>query len=250
MLVKRNDESLLNFKDDISSIVPAEKISYSQQVLDELRKLEKELTALEKVAQAETEKIKAAKSGASPAGLMGMTVNELAGQKSSLKTSDGTTHYDKAVLKSELALTPIGRFSIDAKAALEETKSYALKTQEKFDAVLKYFGENATLTPIQFFSTLSMFCRAFDKALEDVLKEEKKKAREARLQKMREEKEKEAERKKKLKEEGKDDAGGNANADKVPPLGAGVVTPKQRGKKLQASRRASTMTSTPSAFGL
>ena len=149
--------------------------------------------------------------------------------------------------QSELALTPIGRFSIDAKAALEETKAYALKTQEKFDAVLKYFGENETLTPIQFFSTLSMFCRAFDKALEDVLKEEKKKAREARLQKMREEKEKEAERKKKLKEEGKDDA--VEKVDKVPPLGGGV-NPVKRGKKLQASRRASTMTSTPSKFGL
>ena len=93
-----------------------------------------------------------------------------------------------------------------------------------------------------------MFCKAFDKALEDVLKEEKKKARELRLQKMREEKEKEAERRKKVKEEGKEEVG-EKGGDKLAELGGGPVTPKTRGKKLQASRRASTMTSTPSGFG-
>ena len=121
----------------------AEKISFSQLVVDELRKLEKELGALEKVAQEETARIKSEnEAGGGSLGLMGRTVSELAGQKSSLKTSDGTTHYDKAVIFGDLSLTPIGRFSIDAKDALEDTKVYAMKTQEKFNAVLKYFGEN------------------------------------------------------------------------------------------------------------
>ena len=149
-------------------------------VLDELRKLQKELTSLTKVAEDESDRIK----NCGDEGLvtsLRMSVSELAGQRSRLKTSDGTTHFDKAILdNNDLALTPIGRFSIDAKVALEEMKAYAEKTQEKFNNVLKYFGENDSLTPIQFFSTLGAFVKAFDNAVEDVQKEEKRKAREAR----------------------------------------------------------------------
>ncbi|GMI09629.1 hypothetical protein TrVE_jg9695 [Triparma verrucosa] len=255
MVVKRNDEknneTLLKFKEDIKSIVKAEKISFSQMVLDELRKLQKELTSLTKVAEDESDRIK----NCGDEGLvtsLRMSVSELAGQRSRLKTSDGTTHFDKAILdNNDLALTPIGRFSIDAKVALEEMKAYAEKTQEKFNNVLKYFGENDSLTPIQFFSTLGAFVKAFDSAVEDVQKEEKRKAREKRLLKMKEEKETEAERKRKLKEGGGGEGsprGSSSSRGSGAKLGDLPTTPRQKGK-IQASRRASTMTSTPKDFG-
>ena len=117
--------------------------------------------------------------------------------------------------------------------------------------MLKYFGENDSLTPIQFFSTLGAFVKAFDNAVEDVQKEEKRKAREKRLLKMKEEKEAEAERKRKLKEGGGGEGsprGSSSSRGSGAKLGDLPTTPRQKGK-IQASRRASTMTSTPKDFG-
>ena len=47
----------------------------------------------------------------------------------------------------------------------------------KYDSVLKYFGEKATVKPNDFFRTLNAFCSAFDKALSEVTREEEAKKR-------------------------------------------------------------------------
>ena len=95
-LVSRNDESLLRFKDDINSIVRAEKIAYEQTVVQELNKLKVELKRVKNVALAEAEKMKSA--GGS--GMSRLSLGELAGLKTSLvRTSSGNgtvVHHDKA----------------------------------------------------------------------------------------------------------------------------------------------------------
>ena len=165
-LVKRNDETLLRFKDDISSIVRAEKVAYEQTVVQELNKLRAELKRVEKIALAEAEKLKS--TGGS--GMSRLSLNELAGMKTSLvRTSSGNatvTHHDKALPIEDISLTPIGRFSVDAASALQDAESYASKVSKKFRDVLRYFGEDAGLAPMQFFQTLSAFTRAFENALE------------------------------------------------------------------------------------
>jgi len=229
MLVKRNDESLLNFKDDILSVSKAEKIQFSY-VNEELGKLNQELKVLKEVAIEEGAKVVKEDKGS-----RSMSIVDIASQKTVLKTADGTTHYDKAVpMDAEgLGLTPIGRFAIDAKEAWSETKEYTVKVGAKFGGVLAYFGESQQLTPMQFFSTLSTFIRAFDKALDDVTKDEKRKAREERLAAMKKEQE---ERKMAPKLERNKSGGSNGGAGD----GDGD-SPKKGKKKISAGRRASTM---------
>lgn len=231
MLVKRNDESLLHFKEDISSVVKAAPVAYELMVVEELAKLKNELHAVKKVALKEAERATKEDGGAQT--MIGMTVSDYASQKTSLVRSDsGVTHHDKAVQLNQLKITPIGRFSIDASAAIKETEEYTGKVSEKFKAVLKYFGESSSMPPMQFFNTLSTFTRAFDKAVEDVNKEEKKKAREKRLEQMK--KAKEAEKESKVSQEGKDDSVGSLPSFK------NTKVKNHHGKKISA-RRASTM---------
>jgi len=241
MLVKRNDESLLKFKEDISSVVKAEKVAYDQTVVHEIKKLEKELESVESIALSEAEKVKEENGGTASSR---MSVGDLAGQKTTLvRTSSGITHHDKAtILGGDMSLTPIGRFTLDANAAVEETQVYVSKVTKKFRDVLRYFGEEKSMAPMQFFMTLSAFTRAFDQALDDVTKTEKKKAREKRLEDMRAEREQERERKR--TESGK--------ADGVLESLKHTTSPdKPKHKKISAGgRRNTTMMSTPPNFGI
>jgi len=240
-LVKRNDATLLKFKDDISSIVRAEKIAFDQTVVEELKKLEVELKRVEKIALNEAEKIKNQGGGMSK-----LSIGELAGMKTSLiRTSSGNatvTHHDKALPIQDISLTPIGRFSVDASAALSDAQSYASKVSKKFRDVLRYFGEDNSLQPMQFFQTLSAFTRAFDAAHDDVVKEEKRKAREKRLQEMKAEREKKKSEASSLKHTTSPDKPKHKKIS----INSGSP-PKTTGR---TGRRATTQLSTPPNFGL
>jgi hypothetical protein len=242
MLVKRNDESLLRFKDDIQSVNKAEKIQFSY-VNEELTKLNKELGVVKAVAIAEGTKMKEASEKDGSALARKMSLVDLSSQKTKLKTADGTTHYDTAVpMDAEgLGLTPIGRFAMDATEAWNETKEYTTKVWSKFCDVLKYFGEDDKLTPGQFFTTLSAFIRAFDNALDDVTKEEKKKAREERLAQMKKDQE---ERKAKgvgVPKLSRNSSGGSKDGSVSSTASPDGDSPKKTHKKITAGRRASTM---------
>ena len=249
MLVKRNDESLLKFKEDLLSVSKAEKVQFSF-CNEELGKLRADLKVLRGIAIDEAEKIR--DSEASSEGLLSsasrtMSLTEITGQKTKLKTTDGTTHYDQTTpMDAEgLALTPIGRFAIDADEAWAQTKEYTTNVSSKFANVLKYFGEDEKLTPGQFFATLSKFIRAFDSALDDVEKDEKRKAREERLAQMK----KDQEEKKKREKDRAESIGSNHGEDGVEGGGGGGGgggdvdhSAKKAGhKKITAGRRASTM---------
>jgi len=55
--------------------------------------------------------------------------------------------------------------------------------KNKFESVLKYFGEKMDVKPDEFFKTLDAFCTAFDKALKEVTLQEQAKTRKEGVEK-------------------------------------------------------------------
>jgi len=192
MLVRRNDQDLLKFKDDLESIVVAERINL-ECTKDELKKMEKGLEMVKRMAVKEAEDIK--KMPEKERNLK-LSVEEIKRQKTVNRTvlagglgeeSREINNFDAAFPLDDMLLTPIGRFSIDASVNLLEIVKKKEAVTKKIVDTLKYFGEDENLTTSAFFGSMNKFMRQFDRAADQVHKIEQKKAREQRLAAMKKE---------------------------------------------------------------
>lgn len=166
-VVQRNNEYLLDFKDDLPTVVKACKIFWDQCV-NELEEVETQLENVRKLAlhEAKTKKV----------------VYELPSKK---KPQEGNDSDDLSIvsmsLEEEVAMlrsTKIGLFALSAIKKVSQLRDRVETARNKFTRLLEYFGEDAgksKMEPHELFEIISTFCRNFDAAREDVDRMEKAK---------------------------------------------------------------------------
>ena len=167
LIVQRNNELLLNFKDDIPTALQADKL-YWDQCLSDLEEVENQLENLRRIAlyQARIAPLYRLK------------------KKKPKSDEDGTESLsdESMTLEEEveaLRSTSIGLFTLVAIKKVSTLRDKVETTKTKFAKLLEYFGEESkhAMQPHELFGVFTTFCRDFDKAKEQVLADEKMKVR-------------------------------------------------------------------------
>lgn len=155
MIVKRNDESLVNFKDDLPSVLKADKI-YWDQCENDLEEVENQLENERKI-----------------------TLHEAYRKRKSYwqnkSKEDDEMSQGSMTLQAEveaLRATAIGVFTLDAIKKVSILRKNVENTKRKFIKLLEYFGEEdkKKMSPHALFEIILTFTKDFDNALEEVEK--------------------------------------------------------------------------------
>ncbi|GKY93425.1 hypothetical protein MPSEU_000310000 [Mayamaea pseudoterrestris] len=168
LIVRRNNEILLRFKDDLPSVFRADKIFWDQCVND-LEEVENQLENVRKISlhqarQSHTYRLRRKKRDDDAESL-----------------SDGEMDLSLEEEVELLRSTPIGMFTLSAIKYVSSLRDKVEVTKTKFARLLEYFGdEDKKLQPHELFSIIGTFSRDFEKANEEVVANEKKKQREER----------------------------------------------------------------------
>lgn len=169
LIVQRNNELLLNFKDDLPTVFASDKIFWDQCVTD-LEEVENQLENVRKIAlyqahQAQSYRLRRKSKRDDP--------------EESLSDAEDTLTLEEEV--EALRSTPIGLFTLSAIKYVSALRDKVERTKAMFAQVLEYFGEEEKqMQPHELFTIFVAFSREFDKAKEQVLAKEKLKQREER----------------------------------------------------------------------
>ena len=169
LIVQRNNELLLNFKDDLPTVFASEKIFWDQCVAD-LEEVENQLENVRKMAlyqahQSQSYRVRRKSKREDP--------------EESLSDADETLTLEEEV--EALRSTPIGLFTLRAIKYVSALRDKVESTKIMYARVLEYFGEDEKqLQPHELFSIIVSFSRDFDKAKEQVMANERLKQREER----------------------------------------------------------------------
>lgn len=168
LVVQRNSEALLDFKDDLPTVPKADKI-YWDQCVSELEEVETQLENVRKLALYE------AKS------------NEIKYKLPKAKSSDADNDSDDISVESmsledEVSLlrsTKTGMFALSAIRKVSQLRERVDMAKDKFSSLLKYLGESSDskMQPHELFEIITKFCRTFDAVRADVERMEKAKKR-------------------------------------------------------------------------
>lgn len=170
LIVQRNNELLLRFKDDLPTVFKADKVFWDQCISD-LEEVENQLENVRKIALYQAHhaaKFRRKKKR-----------HHEGGEDDEESLSDMSLSLEEEV--DALRSTPIGLFTLSAIKKVSFLRDRVEGTKVKFQKVLEYFGEDEkNMQPHDLFNIIVKFCRDFDKAKEQVFAEEKKKKREER----------------------------------------------------------------------
>lgn len=178
LVVQRNSEALLDFKDDLPTVSKAVKIYWDQCVRD-LEEVETQLENVRKLALHEARSNK----------IVYQLPNRSKGKGSNNAGDDGDDDSDDLSVESmsledEVSLlrsTKIGMFALSAIRKVSQLRERVDTAKEKFSGLLEYFGEDvgdgSKMQPHELFEIITEFCRTFDVARKDMEKMEKAKVR-------------------------------------------------------------------------
>jgi len=170
LIVRRNNELLLNFKDDIPTVYTSDKIFWDQCVAD-LEEVENQLENVRKIALYQAQQQHAFR-------------RRRKSKKDDPDDESLSDNEDSLSLEEEveaLRATPIGIFTLSAIKYVSALRDKVESTKDMFAHLLEYFGEQERkLQPHELFSIIVTFSRDFEKAKEEVFENEKKKQREER----------------------------------------------------------------------
>lgn len=174
LVVQRNSEALLDFKDDLPTVSKADKI-YWDQCVRELEEVETQLENVRKLAlyEAKTNKI----------------LYKLPKKKTPEEDNDSDDlSVDSMSLEDEVSLlrsTKTGMFALSAIRKVSQLRERVDIAKDKFSNLLKYLGESgdSKMQPHELFEIITTFCRTFDAARADVEKMEKAKKRDEKKEK-------------------------------------------------------------------
>lgn len=168
LIVRRNNEILLRFKDDLPSVYKADKI-YWDQCINDLEEVENQLENVRKIAlyqarQSHSYRLRRKKR-----------------EDDTESLSDGDMDLSLEEEVELLRATSIGQFTLSAIKYVSSLRDKVEVTKTKFERLLEYFGdEDRKLQPHELFSIIVTFSHDFDRANEEVFANEKKKQREER----------------------------------------------------------------------
>jgi len=165
LVVQRNSEELLDFKEDLPTVSKADKI-YWDQCVGELEEVE---TQLENVRKLSLHEAKANK-----------VVYQLPNKSKStdMDNDSDDLSVESMSLEDEVSLlrsTKIGMFALSAIRKVSQLRERVDTAKEKFESVKEYFGESddSKIQPHEMFEIITTFCRSFNAARADVEKNEK-----------------------------------------------------------------------------
>eukprot|EP00978_Attheya_sp_CCMP212_P023017 scaffold69690_cov45-Attheya_sp.AAC.2 len=171
LVVQRNNELLVRFKDDLPTVMKAEKV-YWDQCLNDLEEVENQLENIRKISLHQA--------------------NEFSkGGKRNVGDDDDSLSDISISLEDEvraLRSSAVGIFTLDAIKKVSALREKVETTQTKFAKVLEYFGEEEKINvmqPHELFQIIATFCKNFDTAREEVAANTKLKLREERKRQAR-----------------------------------------------------------------
>uniref|UniRef100_A0A7S2XPA2 FH2 domain-containing protein n=1 Tax=Attheya septentrionalis TaxID=420275 RepID=A0A7S2XPA2_9STRA len=171
LVVQRNNELLVRFKDDLPTVMKAEKV-YWDQCLNDLEEVENQLENIRKISLHQA--------------------NEFSkGGKRNVGDDDDSLSDISISLEDEvraLRSSAVGIFTLDAIKKVSALREKVETTQTKFAKVLEYFGEEEKMNvmqPHELFQIIATFCKNFDTAREEVAANTKLKLREERKRQAR-----------------------------------------------------------------
>ena len=169
LIVRRSNEFLLNFKDDIPTVYSADKIFWDQCVAD-LEEVENQLENVRKIALYQAQQQHAFRRRRKA---------RRDDPEESLSDNEESLSLEEEV--EALRATPIGIFTLSAIKYVSALRDKVESTKDMFAHLLEYFGEQERkLQPHELFSIIVNFSRDFDKAKQEVFENEKNKQREER----------------------------------------------------------------------
>jgi hypothetical protein len=167
LVVQRNNEILLRFKDDIPTALKADKV-YWDQCLSDLENLENQLENVRRIAlyQARLQQIYRLKKKKKPR-------NDMDEDSESL--SDVSMSLEEEV--NLLRATQIGIFTLGAIKKVSTLRDKVETTKKKFARLQEYFGEEdkRDMQPHELFNVIATFSRDFDNSKERVFSQQKMK---------------------------------------------------------------------------
>lgn len=168
LVVQRNSEALLDFKDDLPTVSKADKI-YWDQCVSELEEVETQLENVRKLAlyEAKSNKIK---------------YRLLKAKSSDADNDSDDISVESMSLEDEVSLlrsTKTGMFALSAIRKVSQLRERVDMAKDKFSGLLKYLGESSDskMQPHELFEIITKFCRTFDAVRADVERMEKAKKR-------------------------------------------------------------------------
>ena len=168
-LVKKNDESLLYFENDLGHVILAESVVLDT-ITGDLKVLQNELTEVIKIVTKDADRLE--KSGE----VAKLTLAEMVEQKSLIQHI-GEGPQQLKTTSHLTGRTPMERFSMNAKVACEQAHESINSVQAKYHLVLEYFGEDEKISTGDFFGILRRFMTEWKKAIIQVEKIERRKVR-------------------------------------------------------------------------
>ena len=149
-VAKRNDESILEFKEEIPSLFKAEKIFWDH-CLNEIKGLHDHLNNIKKLV---------------------LTTSEDAGMQSISIENNELSSNELKVLSS----TYVGKFLLEAVLRIKDLRQQVDKANQSYTDLLQYFHEE-TLKSHEFFNIFVQFSKNVDAARAEIKREEKAKVR-------------------------------------------------------------------------
>lgn len=168
-LVKKNDESLLYFEEDLGHVIPAESILLDG-VIGDIKVLQNELEEVIKIVTKDADALEELGDIPEP------TLAELVEQKSFVQHI-GEVPPKHNTASQSTGRTPMERFSMNAKIACEQALESINSIEAKYSLVLHYFGEDEKMPTGDFFGILRRFMTEWKKATKQVEKIERRKVR-------------------------------------------------------------------------
>jgi Formin Homology 2 Domain/Subunit CCDC53 of WASH complex len=173
LIVQRNNELLLRFKDDLPTVFKADKVFWDQ-CLSDLEEVESQLENVRKIALHQARQSHSYR----------LRRRKQRDDDGSESLSDDEVSLSLEEEVEALRATPIGTFTLNAIKYASSLRDKVEETQGKLSRLLEYFGEeDKNMASHELFSIIVNFSRDFDKAKEQVFSNEKRKMREERKHK-------------------------------------------------------------------
>ena len=167
-LVKRNDEGLLTVLEDLQHVKEAETVLLDSLSSD-IRALKDEIAPVHETIKTQAENLEAAGQ------IVQMSLQELKEQRTTIRNVDKIPQYNK--MDHHTGRTPMERFILHSEAQVDAALAFTDSVKRKYLELLEYFGEDEGMASNEFFGTMTRFLAEFQKSIEHVNKEEKKKVR-------------------------------------------------------------------------
>ncbi len=159
-VTKQINPTLLTFKEDLPSLVGVERI-IMEGLSSELRQLRQDLDFVSKTSAKDGEKKRELREQRKK-----LSLSELSEQKSYVRQVAGVTHYNKVECENDL--TPMERFVRNAQAQLNHAFTKESEMKSIYTGLLRYFGEDESMSSNDFFGIINRFIVDFDSAFAEL----------------------------------------------------------------------------------